>query len=96
MDDRQSYLRSVHRDGRIWNLSVAAILILVPVMIGVIYHTLPDWNGFLLGLVATAPMYWTVGAIETVAALPTTVASFVAGASGSASLVATFVVNVAV
>ena len=70
MDSRQSYLKSVHRDGRIWNLSVAAILILVPIVIGAIYHTLPDWNGLLLGLVATAPMYWAVGAIETVTYVP--------------------------
>ncbi len=70
MDSRQSYLRSVHRDGRIWNLSVAAILILVPIVIGLIYHTLPDWNGLLMGLIATAPMYWAVGAIETVTYVP--------------------------
>ena len=38
MDSRQSYLKSVHRDGRIWNLSVAAILILVPIVIGAIYQ----------------------------------------------------------
>ena len=70
MDSRQSYLKSVHRDGRIWNLSVAAILILVPIVIGLIYHTLPDWNGLLMGLIATAPMYWAVGAIETVTYVP--------------------------
>ena len=70
MDSRQSYLKSVHRDGRIWNLSVAVILILVPIVIGLIYHTLPDWNGLLMGLIATAPMYWAVGAIETVTYVP--------------------------
>lgn len=64
------YFKSVHRDGRIWNLSVALILILVPVVIGVLYQTMPDWNGFLVGLLATAPMYWTVGAIETVTYVP--------------------------
>lgn len=70
MNSTESYLKSVHRDGRIWNLSVAVILILVPIVIGVIYHTLPDWNGLLMGLIATAPMYWTVGAIETVTYVP--------------------------
>ena len=64
------YLKSVHRDGRIWNISVAVILMLVPVAIGVIYRTMPDWNGFLVGLIATAPMYWAVGAIETVTYVP--------------------------
>ena len=70
MDNRQDYLKSVHREGRIWNLSVAVILMLVPVVLGVIYRTLPDWNGFLMGLIATAPMYWAVGAIETVTYVP--------------------------
>ena len=64
------YLKSVHRDGRIWNISVAVILMLVPVVIGLIYHAMPDWNGFLVGLIATAPMYWAVGAIETVTYVP--------------------------
>lgn len=70
MESRQSYLKSVHRDGRIWNISVAVILMLVPIAIGLIYRTLPDWNGFLMGLIATAPMYWAVGAIETVTYVP--------------------------
>ena len=70
MKKEMSYLKSVHRDGRIWNISVALILMLVPVVIGLIYRTLPDWHGFLLGLVATAPMYWAVGAIETVTYVP--------------------------
>ena len=64
------YLKSVHRDGRIWNISVAVILMLVPVAIGLIYHAAPDWNGFVVGLIATAPMYWAVGAIETVTYVP--------------------------
>ena len=64
------YLKSVHRDGRIWNISVAVILMLVPVAIGIIYRAMPDWNGFVVGLIATAPMYWAVGAIETVTYVP--------------------------
>ena len=70
MKNEMSYIKSVHRDGRIWNISVAVILMLVPVVIALIYRTLPDWHGFLLGLVATAPMYWAVGAIETVTYVP--------------------------
>ena len=70
MENNRSYIKSVHRDGRIWNISVAVILMLVPVAIGLIYRTLPDWHGFLMGLVATAPMYWAVGAIETVTYVP--------------------------
>jgi hypothetical protein len=31
---------------------------------------MPDWNSLLVGLIATAPMYWAVGAIETVTFVP--------------------------
>ena len=68
--NEQSYIRSVHRAGRIWNLSVMVILLLVPVVIGLVFGTLPDWHGFLMGLIATAPMYWAVAVIETVTYVP--------------------------
>ncbi len=70
MDSNMNYLKSVHKAGRIWNISMAVVLMLVPVVIGVIFHAAPDWHGFLMGLVATAPMYWAVGAIETVTYVP--------------------------
>ena len=65
-----SYMDSVHRDGRIWNFSVAALLMAVPVAVCLIFQVVPDWNALLVGLIATAPMYWTVGAIETVTFVP--------------------------
>ena len=68
--NEQSYIRSVHRAGRVWNLSVMVILLLVPVVIGLVFGTLPDWHGFLMGLIATAPMYWAVAVIETVTYVP--------------------------
>ena len=61
---------SVHRDGRIWNLSVMAILIAFPVLVGIIFSAGPDWTGVWKGLVATAPMYWAVGVIETITYIP--------------------------
>lgn len=70
MRQESAYLRSVHREGRIWNISVAVILLLAPVVVALIYRTMPDWHGFALGLLATAPMYWAVGAIETVTYVP--------------------------
>lgn len=70
MKKNLSYMDSVHRDGRIWNLSVMVILILFPVAVCVVFGTLPDWNGFLMGLISTAPMYWAVGVIETITYVP--------------------------
>ena len=70
MKKEMSYMDSVHRDGRIWNLSVMVLLLAFPVSVMFIFNTMPDWNALLLGLIATAPMYWAVGAIETVTYVP--------------------------
>lgn len=65
-----SYMDTVHRDGTIWNLSMMAILLLFPVAVGLVFKALPDWQGLLLGLVATAPMYWAVGVVEVITFIP--------------------------
>ena len=70
MKKEMSYIDSVHRDGRIWNIGVMILLLLFPVAVCILFKTLPEWNGLLLGLIATAPMYWAVGAIETVTFVP--------------------------
>lgn len=61
---------SVHRDGRIWNLSMMVILLAFPVLVSVIFQAGPNWQGVWQGLVATAPMYWAVGVIETITYIP--------------------------
>lgn len=61
---------SVHRDGRIWNLTVMVILMAFPVVVGIIFSALPDWAAVGKGLLATAPMYWAVGVIETITYIP--------------------------
>ena len=70
MKKNMSYMDSVHRDGRIWNLSVMVLLLAFPVAVCVLFDVLPDWSSLLVGLIATAPMYWAVGAIETVTFVP--------------------------
>lgn len=65
-----SYLDKVHRWGTVWNLSVMVILLAFPVAISLIFKTAPDKNGLLFGLLATAPMYWAVGIIETFTYIP--------------------------
>src|SRR5699024_4376504 len=61
---------SVHRDGRIWNLSMMFMMFMYPIAVAVIYNTLPDWRGFVLGLIATAPMYWAVAVVEVLTYVP--------------------------
>ena len=70
MKTPMSYMDSVHRDGRIWNLSVMVLLFAFPVSVACIFGVLPDWGALAMGLIATAPMYWVVGVIETVTYVP--------------------------
>ena len=70
MKKNMSYIDSVHRDGRIWNLSVMVLLLAFPLTVAAIFGVSPDWKALIVGLLATAPMYWAVGAIETVTFTP--------------------------
>ena len=65
-----SYMDSVHRDGTIWNLIIMALLIAFPVAVCIIFSTLPDWAGFIEGIITTAPMYWAVGVVEVITFIP--------------------------
>ncbi len=65
-----SYIDSVHRDGTVWNLGMMVLLFLYPITVAVIFQTLPDWQALVMGLIATAPMYWAVGVIETITFVP--------------------------
>ena len=70
MKKNLSYIDSVHRDGTIWNLTVMVLLLAFPLTVAAIFGAAPDWKALGLGLLATAPMYWAVGAIETVTFVP--------------------------
>ena len=70
MEDTKSYMNSVHRDGRVWNLGMRLLLIAFPISVAVIFGAAPDWGALALGLLATAPMYWAVGIIETFTFVP--------------------------
>ena len=70
MKKQLSYMDSVHRDGRIWSFSIMALMLLYPVAICLMFNVLPDGKGLLMGLVATAPMYWAVGIVETFTYIP--------------------------
>ena len=70
MKNERSYIDSVHHAGRVWNLSVMVILMLFPAAVSVLFSAPVDWRGFALGMIATAPMYWSVGLIETFTYVP--------------------------
>ncbi len=70
MKKERTYLEQVHRDGFIWNYTMAGIFILFPIILCIIFKAVPDWNGLLKGLLATLPMYWAVGIIEVITYVP--------------------------
>ena len=70
MKKEMSYIDSVHRDGRIWNIGMMLLLIAFPVTVDFIFGAAPDWGALLVGLIVTAPMYWAVGVIETITFVP--------------------------
>lgn len=70
MNKEISYVDSVHRDGRIWNVFVMIILLVFPVLLCFVYKTIPDWKALVMGLIATAPMYWAVGVVEVITYIP--------------------------
>ncbi|MBQ1965524.1 MAG: hypothetical protein II348_02500 [Clostridia bacterium] len=65
-----TYMDQVHRWGRIWNLSMMFLLLAFPLAVALLFQATPDWQGFWKGLLATAPMYWAVGVIETITFIP--------------------------
>ncbi len=70
MKKNLSYIDSVHRSGTIWNLSVMALLMCFPVAVSILFQAAPDWSALVMGLIATAPMYWATGIIETITFVP--------------------------
>lgn len=70
MKENPAYLDSVYRSGAFWNLGMMVLLLLFPVCVGLIFRAGLDWHGFLLGLLATAPMYWAVAVIEVFTYIP--------------------------
>ena len=65
-----SYMDSVHRDGRIWSFSIMALMLLYPLVLVLLFRAIPDGKGLLMGLIATAPMYWAVAVVETFTYIP--------------------------
>ena len=64
------YMNKLYKYGAIWNLSVMALLLAFPIAVAVIFGAMPDTKGLIMGLVATAPMYWAVAVVEVITFIP--------------------------
>lgn len=69
-NNNNSYMDKVYSWGNKWNIFMMIILFAFPVICAIIFNALPDWNGLIKGLIATAPMYWAVGIVEVITYIP--------------------------
>ena len=70
MKQEMTYMDKVHKWGAAWNLSMVSVLMAFPIAVAIIFNAAPDWQGLVMGLLATAPMYWAVGVVETITYIP--------------------------
>lgn len=66
----KSYNDSIHLWGRIWTATAIFLLLMAPVSICLYYNAWPEGQYVLKGLLAVAPIYWTVGIIEVLTYAP--------------------------
>ncbi len=70
MKKKMTYMEGTHFWGCWLGLVAAAAIMLFPVLLSVFFQTMPDWAGVGKGLLAVAPIFWTVGIIEMVTYIP--------------------------
>lgn len=64
LQQKETYLDSVHRWGRIWGLTLLVLIIAYPISVSLIFHAQVNWAAFAKGFIAIGPMYWAVGIVE--------------------------------
>lgn len=64
LQQKETYMDSVHRWGRIWGLSLMLLILAYPITVSLIFHAQVNWPAFVKGFIAIGPMYWAVGVVE--------------------------------
>ena len=64
LQQKETYMDSVHRWGRIWGLSLMLLILASPITVSLIFHAPVNWSAFVKGFIAIGPMYWAVGIVE--------------------------------
>jgi hypothetical protein len=70
MENKRTYIDSIHFSGRIWMVSALFILLMVPFAISVRYDAWPLLSVFLIAMLGVAPTFWTVAVIEVFTYVP--------------------------
>ena len=64
LQQKETYMDSVHRWGRILGLSLMLLILAYPITVSLIFHAQVNWPAFVKGFIAIGPMYWAVGIVE--------------------------------
>ena len=64
LQQKETYMDSVHRWGRIWGLGLMLLILAYPITVSLIFHEQVNWPAFVKGFIAIGPMYWAVGIVE--------------------------------
>ena len=64
LEQKETYVDSVHRWGRIWGLGLMLLILAYPITVSLIFHAQVNWPAFIKGFIAIGPMYWAVGIVE--------------------------------
>ena len=64
LEQKETYVDSVHRWGRIWGLTLLVLIVAYPIAVSLIFHAQINWPAFIKGFIAIGPMYWAVGVVE--------------------------------
>ena len=64
LQQKETYMDSVHRWGRIWGLSLMLLILAYPITVSLIFHAQVNWPAVVKGFIAIGPMYWAVGIVE--------------------------------
>ena len=65
-----TYLESVHRDGRIWGITICLLILAFPLAICLIFKAVPQWSALGNALLAVMPTYWATAIIEVLTFIP--------------------------
>ncbi|MBP3656023.1 MAG: hypothetical protein J6K32_04920 [Clostridia bacterium] len=66
----KDYMKDTDRYGKIWIITAAVIVAMVPAAICIRYNAWPELTAVLKGLMGVAPIFWTVGVIEVITYTP--------------------------
>lgn len=64
LQQKETYMDSVHRWGRIWGLTLLVLIVAYPITVSLIFHAQVNWPAFVKGFISIGPMYWAVGIVE--------------------------------